>query len=101
MSDGKLMDVECNNMRTTIYAIINSIPCIECKLHSISWFNQKLINNTTLDKRENWIYELWHHHDTVNKNVTLLNPYTKIKGISWVNYKKQIEINRITCKVLQ
>ena len=101
MSDGKLNDIECNNMRTTICTIITSIPCIECKLHSITWFNQKIINNITLNKRENWVYELWNHHNNVNKMVSLLNPYSKLKGISWLDYKKQIEINRITCKVLQ
>ncbi len=72
MSDGKLTDVECDNMRSTIRTIVTSIPCIECKIHSLTWIN---------DTREKWVYELWHHHDTINKKVLLLNPYSKIKGI--------------------
>jgi len=100
MSSGKLSDVECDTMRLTILTIISSIPCVECKLHSISWLNEKLVNNTILDSREKWIYELWRHHDSVNKKVLLLNPYYKLKPLSWVEYKKQIEIDRITCKSL-
>jgi len=30
MSDGKLTDVECDNMRSTIRTIVTSIPCVEC-----------------------------------------------------------------------
>ena len=100
MSDGKLTNVECDNMRSTIRTIVTSIPCIECKIHSLTWINEKLVNNTNFDTREKWIFELWHHHDTINKKVLLLNPYSKLKGISWVEYKKQIDINRITCKWL-
>jgi hypothetical protein len=100
MSSGKLSDVECDTMRLTIRTIISSIPCVECKLHSISWLNEKLVNNTILDFREKWIYELWRHHDSVNKKVLLLNPFYKLKPLSWVEYKKQIEIDRITCKSL-
>ena len=37
---------------------------------------------------------MWHHHDSVNKKVVSLHPH---KGISWTEYKKQLEINRITC----
>ena len=101
MAEGILPDIDCDNMRTTIYAIITSIPCIECKLHSITWFNETLVHNKVkLDRREKWIYELWRHHDTINKKVQLLNPYYKLKSISWVEYKKQIDINRITCKYI-
>ena len=28
MSDGKLTDIECDNMRSTIRTIVTSIPCI-------------------------------------------------------------------------
>ncbi len=98
MSSGKLSDAECDTMRLTIRTIISSIPCVECKLHSISWLNETLSSNANLDSREKWIYELWRHHDCVNKKVLLLNPYFKLKPLSWVEYRKQIEINRITCK---
>jgi hypothetical protein len=36
MSSGKLLDKECDTMRLTIRTIISSIPCVECKLHSIT-----------------------------------------------------------------
>ena len=33
---------ECANMRITIHTILNSIPCCECKLHSLNWFNERI-----------------------------------------------------------
>jgi len=36
MSSGKLLNAECDTMRITIRAIISSIQCTECKLHSLS-----------------------------------------------------------------
>jgi len=99
MSD-KPTEEECSSMRTTLRTIITSMPCTECKLHSLNWFDERISKNNSahivLDKRENWMYELWHHHDVVNKKVVLLNPCMN-KGISWPEYRKQIEINRITC----
>lgn len=97
MSHGTLSDNECDTMRITLRAVILSIPCVECKLHSISWLTEKIGNNAALYSREKWIYALWRHHDSINKKVMVLNPYRKIKPLSWVEYKKQIEINRITC----
>jgi hypothetical protein len=95
-------ELECDNMRTTIYTILNSLPCTECKLHSLRWFNERISKHNSrrivLDKRDKWIYEVWHQHDVVNEKVVLLNPHMK-KGISWPEYRKQLEINRITCKI--
>jgi len=91
-------ELECDNMRITMRTILNSIPCTECKLHSLKWFDERISKHNSsrikLYKREEWIYELWHHHDMVNKKVVSLNPH---KGISWPEYRKQLEINRITC----
>ena len=98
MMPDKPTDEECANMRITIRTILNSMPCTECKLHSLNWFDERISKYNSrrikLDTREEWIHALWHHHDTVNKRVVSLNPH---KCLSWTEYKKQLEINRITC----
>ena len=102
MMPDKPTEEECANMRITIRTIINSIPCTECKLHSLNWFNERISKDNSrriiLDKRDKWIYEVWHHHDAVNEKVVLLNPRMN-KGMSWPEYRRQIEINRITCNI--
>lgn len=94
---------DCANMRTTIHTILQSMPCIQCKLHSLNWFNERISHNNSghviLDQRDKWIYELWHHHHAVTKMVILINPHAN-KGLSWPEYRKQLEINRITCNII-
>ena len=102
MMPDKPTEEDCANMRITMHTIIQSIPCTECKLHSLNWFNERISKDNSrriiLDKRDKWIYEVWHHHDAVNEKVVLLNPRMN-KGMSWPEYRRQIEINRITCNI--
>ena len=84
-------------MCTTIITIIKSIPCKECASHSILWYNTVIKNNTKLHNRIHFIYEVWKHHDDVTKRILMINPSIIINRVTWNNYKKQVEINKITC----
>ena len=95
MSIGILTDEECNNMSITILNIIKALPCKECKIHSLDWYTEKILNNKALNTKELWMYELWHHHDTINKILNIKNS----NKLSWSDYKNQVNINKITCKI--
>jgi hypothetical protein len=41
------------------------------------------------------MYELWHRHDTINKILNIKNS----NKLSWTDYKNQVNINKITCKI--
>jgi len=84
-------------MCTTIVTIIRSIPCRECASHSLLWYNSVVKNNTKLQTRIHLIYEVWKHHDDVTKRILMMNPCIIVKRLTWNEYKKQIEINKITC----
>ena len=89
---------EQHNMLITIHVILSSIPCIECKSHSLHWYNDTLIRNKLLHQRNTWIFLLWQHHNNISNKIILKNPYCKMDQLSWIDYKHQIDINRITCK---
>ena len=93
----KITSEQFEIMCTTIITIIKSIPCKECASHSILWYNTVIKNNTILYHRIHFIYELWKHHDDVTKRILMINPCIIINRITWNDYKKQIEINKITC----
>jgi hypothetical protein len=84
-------------MCTTIVTIIRSIPCRECMGHSLLWYKSVVENNTKLQNRINLIYEVWKHHDDVTKRILMVNPCCIIKRLTWNEYKKQLEIDKITC----
>jgi hypothetical protein len=93
----KLTSEQFEIMCITIITIIKSISCNECASHSILWYNTVVKNNTKLHNRIHFIYEVWKHHDDVTKRILMINPCIIINRITWNNYKKQIEINKITC----
>jgi hypothetical protein len=99
MSIGDLTDEECSNMSITIKNIIKIVPCIECRLHSLTWWNKNILNNDRLRTKELWMYEVWHHHDSVSKKNNYANPKRKTTQLSWSDYKSQVMINNITCKI--
>lgn len=83
MSIGTLTTEECNNMSITILNIIKALPCKECKIHSLDWHTEKILNNKILITKELWMYELWHHHDNINKILNIKNS----NKLSWSDYK--------------
>ena len=93
----KMTIEEFEIMCTTIVTIIRSVPCRECAGHSLLWYKSVVKNNTKLHTRIHLIYEVWKHHDDVTKRLLMMNPCIIIKRLTWNEYKKQLEINRITC----
>lgn len=84
-------------MCITILSILKSLPCKECADYSIAWYNLSVINNKKLYEKSYFLYELWKHHDDVNKHISIMNPCIIPKRLSWNEYKQQVEINKITC----
>ena len=81
----------------TILTILKSLPCKECANYSIIWYNLSVVNNKKLYDKSYFLYELWKHHDDVNKRISIMNPSVIPKRLSWNEYKQQVEINKITC----
>ena len=81
----------------TILTILKSLPCKECANYSIIWYNLSVVNNKKLYDKSYFLYELWKHHDDVNKRISIMNPCVIPKKLSWNEYKQQVEINKITC----
>ena len=93
----KVTHEEFEILCTTISMIIKSLPCSECARHSLMWYNTVVKDNEKLHNRIDFIYALWKHHDDVTKRILVISPGTIIHRLTWVEYKKQIEINRINC----
>ena len=93
----KITNEEFEILCTTISTVIKSLPCSECAHHSLLWYNTVVKNNTKLHNRIDFIYALWKHHDDVTKRILVIRPGTIITRLTWVDYKKQVEINRINC----
>lgn len=93
----KVTHEEFEILCTTISTIIKSLPCSECAHHSLMWYNTVVKDNVKLHNRIDFIYALWKHHDDVTKRILLISPGTIIRRLTWVEYKKQVEINRINC----
>jgi len=81
----------------TIRTIIKSLPCKSCANYSLMWYNIDVVNNTKLCEMSQFIYALWKHHDDVNRRIMIMNPIIVSKRLSWIDYKQQVEINKITC----
>ena len=93
----KLTNEEFERVCTAIVMIIRSVPCRECMSHSLLWYKSVVKNNTKLQSRINLIYELWKHHDDITKEILMAKPNTIIKRLTWNEYKKRLEIDKITC----
>ena len=92
-----LTNDEFEMISITMLTIIKSMPCKECAGHSLLWYNTTVKNNKKLYNKIQFIYELWKHHDDVTKRILIKNPSIIIKRLTWNDYKKQIEIDKITC----
>jgi hypothetical protein len=93
----KLTNEDFDRVCTAIVMIIRSVPCRECMSHSLLWYKSVVKNNTKLQSRTHLIYELWKHHDDITKQILMAKPNTITKRLTWNEYKKQLEIDKITC----
>jgi hypothetical protein len=93
----KLTNEEFEILCTTISTVIKSLPCSECARHSLLWYNTVVKNNANLHNRIDFIYALWKHHDDVTKRIMTIRPGIIIERLTWVEYKKRVEINKINC----
>ena len=93
----KVTNEEFEILCMTISTVIKSLPCSECAHYSLIWYNTVVKNNAKLHNRINFIYEVWKHHDDVTKRILTIRPGAIIERLTWVEYKKQVEINKINC----
>jgi len=93
----KLTNEDFERVCTAIVMIIRSVPCRECMSHSLLWYKSVVKNNTKLQSRIHLIYELWKHHDDITKEILMAKPNTITKRLTWNEYKKRLEIDKITC----
>ena len=82
---------------TTILAILKSMPCNMCASYSIGWYHARIANNLKLCDKIQFMYEVWKHHDDVNKRTLSMFPDTILTQISWKQYMQQFNVNKITC----
>jgi hypothetical protein len=92
-----LTNEDFERVSTAIVMIIRSVPCRECMSHSLLWYKSVVKNNTKLQTRIHLIYEVWKHHDDITKEILMAKPNTITKRLTWNEYKKRLEIDKITC----
>ena len=81
----------------TMLAILKSMPCKTCAGYSITWYHETISNNVKLYDKIQFMYELWKHHDDVNKRILVTFPDTILTQISWKQYMTHFHVNKITC----
>jgi hypothetical protein len=82
---------------TAILAILKSMPCKICAGYSISWYHETVANNVKLYDKIHFMYEVWKHHDDVNKRILIMFPDIILTQLSWKQYMQQFNVNKITC----
>lgn len=91
---------ECATIWITLYTIINSLPCSHCTLTSLKWIQTISPPNNCPNNREDWMKELWKHHNEVNRDLWQEKAISvsETGGIySWKKYMKDVEERHMTC----
>ncbi len=100
----KMTIKECAVIWISLYTIINSLPCCKCTLSSLKWIQKIAPPNNCPNNREDWMKEIWNHHNDVNQDLWLENAVltTEKKNIyTWKRYMKDVEERHMTCGKLE
>ena len=98
--DKEMTTKECATIWITLYTIINSLPCSKCTFTSLKWIQTIAPPHHCPNNRDDWMKELWTHHNDVNKALWLEKAITSsdTRGIySWKRYMKDVEDRHMTC----
>lgn len=84
----------------SIYQIINSMQCCDCRLNSLDWLN-KISPPYNLPKtKDDWIKEVFNHHnDVTRKVIDGAGGMSSKKLMKWEDYMEEVKKRRATCFV--
>ena len=91
----------------TMFTIVESIRCQECKAHSNRWLSEIAPSSGNLPARkEEWMFTLWKHHDDSSKRVRAGGWVSAQKlplsaPVSWGEYVQNYRVQVVTCDVGQ
>lgn len=95
---------ECATIWITLYTIINSLPCSRCTILSLKWLQTLAPPHNCPNNRENWMKELWTHHNDINKALWLEKAIAvsdNMGAYSWKKYLKNVDERHMTCGKLE
>lgn len=91
---------ECATIWITLYTIINALPCNKCTTTSLKWLQGIAPPEHSPINREEWMKELWKHHNDVNKALWLENTISSSEtrgAYPWKKYLKDVDEHHMTC----
>ena len=96
---------ESSRIWTTMFTIVESIKCQECRQHSNLWLSEISPSSGNLPMRkEDWMFTLWKHHDEASKRVRAGGWVSSSKvplgaTLSWNEYLQNYRVQLVTCDV--
>ena len=102
---GSISANESSRIWTTLFTIVESIKCQECRTHSNLWLSEISPSSGSLPSRkEDWMFTLWKHHDEASKRVRAGGWVSKSNvplgtTLSWNEYLQNYRVQVVTCDV--
>lgn len=105
LAGGSMHINESSRIWTTMFTIVESIKCQECRQHSNLWLSEISPSSGNLPMRkEDWMFTLWKHHDEASKRVRAGGWVSSAKvplgaTLSWNEYLQNYRVQLVTCDV--
>jgi hypothetical protein len=96
---------ESSRIWTTMFTIVESIKCQECRTHSNLWLSGISPSSGNLPlRKEDWMFTVWKHHDEASKRVRAGGWVSSAKvplgaTLSWNEYLQNYRVQVVTCDV--
>ncbi len=105
LPNGSISINDSSRIWTTLFTIVETIKCQECRTHSNLWMVSISPSSGNLPMRkEDWMFTLWKHHDEANKRVRAGGWVSDLKvalspTLSWAEYIRNYRVTLVTCDV--
>lgn len=105
LPNGSMAANDSSRIWATLFTIVESIKCQECRTHSNLWLVSISPSTGNLPMRkEDWMFTLWKHHDEANKRVRAGGWVSDLKvalspTLSWAEYIQNYRVQLVTCDV--
>ena len=107
LSSGPIDITDSARIWATMFTIVETIKCQECKSHSNRWLSEIAPSSGNLPARkEEWMFTVWKHHDDASKRVRAGGWVSAQKlplsaPLSWGEYLQNYRVQVVTCDVGQ
>lgn len=82
----------------TIYQIINSMQCCDCRLYSLDWLNRISPPHNLPKTKDDWVREVFNHHNNVTRKIIDgAGGMSSKKLMKWEEYVEEMSRRRASC----